>query len=80
MAPRFPDSGPGSDHHLMWPFIYPFNLEMVAVDTRLSGSFRQICERVLLRTAHGQAWVLLWGSQGGCESHSLENWGPLTPR
>lgn len=53
LAPRFPDPGPGSDHHLTWPLVYPFNLETVAVDTRLSGSFRQIHERVLLRTGHG---------------------------
>lgn len=53
LAPRFPDPGPGSDHHLTWPLVYPFNLETVAVDTRLSGSFRQIRERVLLRTGHG---------------------------
>ena len=53
LAPRFPDPGPGSDHHLTWPLVYPFNLETVAVDTRLSGSFRQLRERVLLRTGHG---------------------------
>lgn len=49
LVPRFPDSSPGSDHHLTWPLIYPSKLEMVAVDIRLSGSLRQISEGVLHR-------------------------------
>ena len=75
--PRFPDSSPGSDHHLTWPLIYPSKLEMVAVDLRLSGSLRQISEGVLLRTGYGWSWVLSWRPQRRCESHSPEKWGYL---
>lgn len=53
LVPRFPDTSPGCDHHLTWLLIYSFKLEMMALNMRLSGSFRQISGGVLLSSVVG---------------------------